>query len=136
MIQNPAESSVLVDTEVPVRTTRRSFSPKYKQRILSEADQCSATGEIGALLRREGLYSSHIASWRAAREKGALVGLSKKRGQTKTETPEAKELRLLKREHKRLQAKYRRAEKLLEIQKKVSEILGVDLNPSESDERD
>ena len=136
MIQNQVEPSVLVDTEVPARTTRRRFSAKYKQGILSEADQCTARGELGSLLRREGLYSSHIASWRAAREKGVLAGLAKKRGRTKTETPEGKELRVLKREHKRLQAKYRRAEKLLEIQKKVSEILGIDLNPSESDEKD
>ncbi len=136
MMTNELVGSSFVDTEVPQKASRRYFTPSYKQEILEKVDRCSAPGEIGALLRREGLYSSHLAAWRAARKKGALAGLSKKRGPSKQDSAEAKELRALKRENERLREKLRRAETVIGVQKKVSEILGVDLNPSENDEND
>jgi transposase len=136
MMTSPSTSSTFVSTEVPQKAKRRGYSPEYKRRILSELEHCTARGEIGALLRREGLYSSLIAAWRTASGKGALAGLSKKRGPSKKDSAEAKELRALKRENDRLRTKLRRAEAIIDVQKKVSEILGVDLNPSESDGND
>ena len=136
MMTNELVGSSFVDTEVPQKASRRRFTPAYKQQILERVDRCSAPGEIGALLRREGLYSSHLAAWRTARKKGALAGLSKKRGPSKKDSAEARELRALKRENERLREKLRRAETIIDVQKKVSEILGVDLNPSENDEND
>lgn len=126
----------LLATEVPARAMRRRFTAEYKRRILSELDGCTAAGAVGALLRREGLYSSHLRGWRQAREKGALAGLSKKRGRKVQETDETQELRRLRRENERLRTELGRAEKIIDVQKKVSEILGVDLNPPESDEND
>lgn len=131
-----SNGSVYVDTEVPAKATRRRFTAEYKLRILEQADRCSEPGEIGALLRREGLYSSHLTSWRAAREKGALSALSKKRGRTPKESSETKENRRLRRENERLREKLRRAETVIDVQKKVSEILGVDLPKVEDDESD
>ena len=128
---------VYLDTEVPARVQRRRFTAAYKLRILEQAERCSQPGEIGALLRREGLYSSHLTSWRQARQKGALAALSQKRGRIKKkETAEAKEVARLRRQNARLREKLRRATAVIEVQKKVSDILGVDLNPSENDESD
>ena len=128
---------VYLDTEVPARVQRRRFTAAYKLKILEQAERCSQPGEIGALLRREGLYSSHLTSWRQARQKGALAALSQKRGRIKKkETAEAKEVARLRRQNARLREKLRRATAVIEVQKKVSDILGVDLNPSENDESD
>ena len=128
---------VYLDTEVPARVQRRRFTAAYKLKILEQAERCSQPGEIGALLRREGLYSSHLTSWRHARQKGALAALSQKRGRIKKkETAEAKEVARLRRQNARLREKLRRATAVIEVQKKVSDILGVDLNPSENDESD
>lgn len=128
--------ATMLDSEVPARAVRRRFTPEYKQRILVEAGRCAGSGDIGALLRREGLYSSHLTSWRKAERKGALAELSKKRGRTTKETAETKELKRLQRENERLRLKLRRAETVIEVQKKVSEMLGTDLNPPESGEDD
>jgi len=128
--------ATMLDTEVPARAVRRRFTPEYKQRILVEAGRCTGSGDIGALLRREGLYSSHLTSWRKAERKGALAELSKKRGRTTKETAETKELKRLQRENEHLRLKLRRAETVIEVQKKVSEMLGTDLNPPESGEDD
>ena len=128
---------VYLDTEVPARVQRRRFTAAYKLKILEQAERCSQPGEIGALLRREGLYSSHLTSWRQARQKGALAALSQKRGRIKKkETAEAKEVARLRRQNARLRENLRRATAVIEVQKKVSDILGVDLNPSENDESD
>ena len=124
------------DTEVPAKARRRSFTASYKLGVLEKADRCAAPGEIGALLRQEGLYSSHLAAWREAREKGALSALSKKRGREPKESPEAKENRRLRKENARLREKLRRAETVIDVQKKVSEILGVELPKVEDDESD
>jgi|SRR5712672_990577 len=112
--------------EVIGRAARRHFSAEYKQRILQEADACTHSGEIGALLRREGLYSSHLSHWRQQRDRGARQGLIPvKRGPKAN--PEAAENARLKRENERLKAKLERAELIIDVQKKVSQLFGVSL---------
>ena len=124
-------------TEVSAKATRRRFTADYKLRILLEVDRRAAAGEkgaIGEVLRREGLYSSHLMSWRAQREGGELAGLdSKKRGPKATpHDPNAKRLVELERENAKLKKRAERAEALVELQKKVSQILGIALpDPSE-----
>jgi len=135
-VSNQTNGGVFVETEVPARPKRRRFAGAYKLKILAEADRCVEPGEIGALLRREGLYSSHLVSWREAREKGMLEALSKKRGRKPTESPEAKENRELRRENARLREKLRRAETIIDVQKKVSEMLDADAPPTETGEGD
>lgn len=108
---------------------RRRFTAEYKVKILREADACSRAGEIGALLRREGLYSSNLTQWRKQRERGELEGLSpRRRGPVrKQKNPLADKVRALERENVRLRARAERAEGLVDLQKKVSEILGIEL---------
>ena len=119
------------DPEVIAQAKRRQFSARYKLRILTEADQCTQRGEIGALLRREGLYSSHLTTWRRQRERGQLEGLtSQKRG--RKADPQAVELARLQRENERLKTRLEQAETILEVQKKLSQMLG--LGPAEKDE--
>lgn len=121
------------DPEVVPRAKRRQFSAKYKLRILTEADQCTQRGEIGALLRREGLYSSHLTTWRKQRDRGQLRGLTpKKRG--RKPDPQAAELARLQRENERLKARLDQAETIIEVQKKLSQMLG--LPPAERDEKE
>jgi transposase len=118
------------DPEVPEKIPRRRFSAGYKLRILEQADQCAEPGEIGALLRREGLYSSHLATWRRQREEGQLKGLApKKRGRKKKRTdPSAARVAQLEKENRRLKDQLRRAEIIIDAQKKISEILGIEQN--------
>lgn len=125
------------DPEVADKAVRRKFTAEYKLRILREADAC-APGEVGALLRREGLYSSHLTTWRRQREAGELEALApKKRGRKASEPdPSAKRIAELERENRRLQQKLRQAEKIIEVQKKVAEILGIPSNAAESDENE
>lgn len=119
------------DPEVVPQAKRRQFSAKYKLRILTEADQCTRRGEIGALLRREGLYSSHLTSWRKQRDRGQLEGLTpQKRG--RRPDPQAAEITRLQRENERLKARLEQAETIIEVQKKLSQMLG--LPPVERDE--
>ena len=116
------------EVEVMAKPTRRRYTAEYKLRILREAGVCSARGELGALLRREGLYSSNLTAWRKQRERGELEGLSRKRGPApKPRNPLADKVRALERENARLKVRAERAEGLVEIQKKVSEILGIEL---------
>ena len=124
----PAEREV----EVLAKAERRRFTPEYKRRILQEADACSKPGELGALLRREGLYSSHLAAWRAARARGELSGLTaRKRGpRGKQPDPNAKRILQLEREVRRLRARAERAEALVDLQKKVAALLGNELPAS------
>jgi len=123
------------DPEVPERAKRRQFSAEYKLRILREADACKGSGEIGALLRREGLYSSHLVLWRRQRETRALTGMrARKRGPKPKEVdPRVKQLE---RENVRLQRRLKQAETIIEIQKKVAGMLGIPLNAPELDEND
>ena len=119
------------DPEVVPRAKRRQFSAKYKLRILTEADQCTQRGEIGALLRREGLYSSHLTTWRRQRDWGQLAGLTSKKPGRKPD-PQAAELARLQRENEQLKARLEQAETIIEVQKKLSQMLG--LPPAEKDE--
>jgi len=117
------------EVEVVAKATRRKYTAEYKLGILREADGCTKPGEIGALLRREGLHSSNLVSWRRQREKGELSALSpRKRGPvSKEKNPLAAKVAALEKETMRLKARAERAEALVELQKKVSEILGIEL---------
>ena len=118
------------ETEVTAKARRRQFTAEYKRRVLAEADACSKPGEIGALLRREGLYSSHLVEWRRSRDRGALAGLApKKRGPVaKVPHPLERKVVELERQIKRLTWRAERAEGLVEVQKKVAELLGIQLD--------
>jgi transposase-like protein len=111
---------------VSERAKRRSHSAAYKLQVLVQAEACKNSGEVGALLRREGLYSSHLATWRRQRREGSLEALSGKRGR-KAKSPEELETERLRRENAKLRRRLERAEFLIEIQKKASEILGMKL---------
>lgn len=117
------------ETEVTPRPKRRYFTANEKLRVLREADACTLAGEIGALLRREGLYSSHLAEWRRAREAGELNALEpKKRGPKPAPVnPLEGKVVELERALAKAEARAKRAEALVELQKKVSELLGVQL---------
>ncbi len=115
------------DPEVPEKKPRRRFTAAYKLRILQEYESCRQPGEIGALLRREGLYHSNISTWRRQRDQGALQGLSpKKRGRkARKPDPMAEKLARLERENGQLTKKLKQAQAIIEVQKKISEILGI-----------
>jgi hypothetical protein len=124
----PSSTDPVPPTEVRPPTHRRTFSNEYKRRILREADAASSPGEIGALLRREGLYSSNLTAWRAARDRGELTGEARPRGPA-PQTADAREARIQELEHEnaRLSSRIARAEALLELQKKVAELLAATL---------
>jgi len=123
------------DPEVAAKAKRRQFTAEYKQRVLREAAAASAPGKIGALLRREGLYSSHLITWRRQRERGELAGLSaQRRGRkAKAVNPLAKRVAELEREKRRLERKLEQAELLLDIQKKASRLLEIPLRSRDDD---
>jgi transposase-like protein len=123
------------DPEVTERAKRRRFTAEYKLRILREADACKGDGDVGALLRREGLYSSQLAAWRRQRDELAKAGLkARKRGRkAKAVDPRIKQLE---RENARLKRRLARVELMLDIQKKASEMLGIPLSPPDKDEND
>jgi transposase-like protein len=114
------------EVEVVAKASRRRFSAEYKRKILREADACTTPGAIGALLRREGLYSSNLTTWREQRERGELAGLTPKtRGPApKATNPLAGKVAALERAVSRLTARAERAEALVDLQKKVAELLG------------
>jgi len=114
------------DPEVPEKPVRRSFSAAYKQRIVEEADGCKP-GELGLLLRREGLYSSLLSTWRRQRDEGVLAGRAPKRRGRKAKKKDAAALEngRLRRENERLAQRLKQAETIIEVQKKVSEMLAV-----------
>jgi len=111
------------------------FDASYKLRVLEEAERCREPGQVGELLRREGLYSSHLTTWRKQRDEGALQGLGpKRRGRKpKRKDPMALEVERLRRENQRLTERLRQAETIIEVQKKISEMLGT-LPTSQNDE--
>jgi transposase-like protein len=125
------------DPEVVEKAKRRRFDAAYKLRVLEEADRCTEPGLLGELLRREGLYSSHLATWRRQRELGALDALGpKKRGRKpKRKDAVALENERLARENQRLAERLRQAEVIIEVQKKVSEMLGISTAKANDDER-
>lgn len=114
-------------TEVTEKAKRRTFPVEYKRRIVKEAEACKAAGEIGALLRREGLYSSQLATWRAARDRGELApgAATKKRGPTATPPdPRDKRIAEMERQIAKLTTRAERAEAIAEIQKKLAALFG------------
>ncbi len=119
--------------EVVAKATRRRFTLDYKRKIVQEADRCKTPGTVGALLRREGLYSSHLATWRAARERGDLVGARKKRGpEPRVRDGRDKVIAEQARELTRWKHRAERAEALVELQKKLSALLGTPLDAEPS----
>ena len=122
----PPRSASDPDPEVPEKARRRRFTAKYKLRILAKADRCSKPGDVGKLLRQEGLYSSILSRWREQRETGALAALTpKKRGRKpRPVDPQAKRVAELERENARLRQKLGKAETIIEVQKKLSQLLG------------
>ena len=136
MSQDELNKNNLPDPEVVPRAKRRRFSAAYKLRILEETDACRERGQIGSLLRREGLYSSHLTTWRQQREQGQLDGLSPKKRGRKPSVDEAlmKELAELKRDKQRLENRLQQAETIIEVQKKLSGLLGLTPEEKEIDE--
>jgi len=123
-------SNVLAeDTEVVTKTKRRTFTAKYKRDIISQASACQKPGELGELLRRKGLYSSHLSSWRRELEQGDLARLAPKKRGPKVTPPTAAEIenRQLRSENAKLTVRAERAEMLVEIQKKLSTLLGLEM---------
>jgi transposase len=113
--------------EVVEKPQRRRFAKAYKLDILSQIEACSGVGQIGALLRREGLYSSHLAHWRSQRSQGLLDNSATKKRAPKPTNHHAVRVNQLERENARLKARLRQTELILDIQKKASEILGIPL---------
>lgn len=122
------------DPEVLEKKPRRRFSAKYKLKVLDKIDSCEKPGEIGAILRREGIYHSNISAWKRQREQGMLQGLApKKRGRKQKEVnPLAKRVAELERENTRLADQLKKAETIIDVQKKISDILGLN-QPSNSE---
>jgi len=110
------------DPELVERPRRRRFTAAYKLKVVSEADRCTAPGEIGALLRREGLYTSHLSGWRKQRDAGALNALSKPRGRPKPDPRDAQITRL-RRRAERAEAELTKARKVIQVQGNVSALL-------------
>ncbi len=121
-------------SELVERATRRRFTGEYKQRILREAAAATARGEMGALLRREGLYPSHLTTRRAEAERGALAGLRAKQRGPKAAFVDPRDMRIaeLERDVGRLGRRAKRAEAIVEVQKKLSQLLGIELPTNEA----
>ena len=122
------------DPEVLPRAERRQFSGQYKLRVLEEVDRCTERGQIGALLRREGLYSSHLSKWRQQRAEGQLQTLSAQKRGRKAQGVGADEFARLQRENERLRARLEQAEMIIDVQKKLSRLLGLPVENSETEE--
>ena len=124
------------DPEVPLKPERRRFTKAYKLDILSQVDACSGVGQIGALLRREGLYSSYLGSWRLQRSQGLLDNSATKKRAAKTANHQAARVSQLEHENARLKDRLRQAELIMDIQKKASEILGIPLKTLDNEGSD
>jgi transposase len=120
-------------TEVVAKAQRKHFSATEKLRILREVDACQGSGEIGALLRREGIYSSYLTTWRRQRERGELDGLAPQKRGPKPD-PQAVEIARLKRENERLQKRLEQAEFIIDFQKKVAQMFGKTLESPDLDD--
>ena len=131
MVRFQKIAATALDVEVSEKPERRKFTAEYKLKIVRAADDCeTGSGELGELLRREGLYSSHLVTWRRQRDEGSLAALEpKKRGRksTKRRDAVAVENEQLKRENARLQHRLQQAEVIIDVQKKVSQLLGISL---------
>jgi transposase-like protein len=126
----PGETKTRPDPEVVAKAQRRQFTADYKRRVLAEADSTREPGAIGALLRREGLYSSHLTHWRQQRDRG----LAPRQRGPKSRDPLLDEVRKLKQENGHLTQRLARAELIIDVQKKVSSLLGIPLATLDSDE--
>jgi transposase-like protein len=122
----PPERGAQTDPEVLARATRRQFTAQYKADIVRRADACQKLGEVGELLRREGLYSSHLTMWRKHLRQRGVAGLKKKRGPASKAKPSAREIEL-ERKTKKLEKQLAKAQAIIEFQKKAHEILGIPL---------
>jgi len=129
---NGKVSGKMPETEVVAKAKRRQYTAEYKLRILRELDSSQGVGETGALLRREGLYSSHLTSWRRQRERGELDGLAPQKRGPKPD-PQAVELARLQRENERLRERLSKAELIIDVQKKVAQMLGVPIEEHDLD---
>ncbi len=127
MSRNGNERTEMLDPEVVPAAERRRFTAGEKLRILEEAEACTEPGEIGALVRREGIYSSYLSRWRQARDRGQLTALgAQQRGpKAATDAGLVREVARLRRENERLQARLEQAEAIIEVQKKLSQLLGL-----------
>jgi len=130
----PAAGPPGAEIEVVAKAQRRCFTAEYKRRIVREADRCTTTGAIGALLRREGLYSSYLTTWRAARDRGELKGLAPKQRGPKVVTPDPRDKKIAEQEREigKWRKRAERAEALVEVQKKVAALLGTPLDNERS----
>ena len=125
------------DPEVPEKAVRRRFTAEYKLNILRQADNARTPGDIGVLLRREGLYSSHLTTWRRQRDAGLISALRPKpRGRKASRNLLQPEVKRLRKENQRLQRRLKRAELIIDIQKKISQMLGIPLKNPELGEDD
>ena len=134
MSRNGSERAGMADPEVVPMAERRRFTAEEKLRILEEADACTEPGEIGALLRREGIYSSYLSKWRRARDRGQLTALGEQQRGRKpaTDAALAREVARLRHENERLQTRLDQAEAIIEVQKKLSQLLGPSPEENES----
>ena len=133
MSQNGTQMTALPDPEVRPKAQRRQFTAEYKKRLLDEADACTTPSQRGALVRREGLYSSHLTTWRRQRAHGILDGLAPKKRGVKPD-PLALENAQLRCEIKHLEQQLQRAETIIEVQKKVSQLLSLPTEPGRKDD--
>jgi transposase-like protein len=133
----PGAAAAPADPEVSAKAERRRFSATYKRSILAEADR-GGPGAVAGILRREGLYSSHLTTWRKQREYGEIAGLEpRKRGKKPArKNPLSGEVRRLERENRRLQKRLRQAEIIIDVQKKLCDVLGLTVPPIEQSEDD
>ena len=130
--------SILPDSEVPAKAARRRFTAEYKLRVLTLADACNTPGCLGKLLRHEGLYASNLDTWRRQRDRGVLSGLApKKRGRKESvRNPLAAENEKLRKENERLTNRLRKAEIINDVQKKISQLLGIPIATDENGENE
>jgi len=131
-----ASSREVPDPELAERPRRRRFGAEYKLRVLREAEACTRKGEIGALLRREGLYTSHLTAWRKQRDAGALEGLTPRKRGPRSASPEQVENERLRRALDRTQADLETARRVIEVQGNVSALLEDLLAPKSATETD
>ena len=130
--RNGDQATEMPDSEVVLKPRRRQYSAEYKLRILEEFEASTKPGGRGALLRREGLYSSHITTWRRQWARGELAGLAGQRRGPKVD-PQAGEIAWLQRDNERLRERLQRAELIIDVQKNVSRLLGLPLEETEQD---
>ena len=132
----PQGATAIPNPEVLDKPERRRFTKAYKLDLLSQVDACSGVGQIGALLRREGLYSSYLGNWRVQRSQGLLDNSASKKRSGKSTNHQTARVSQLERENARLKARLRQTELILDIQKKASEILGIPLKALDNEGSD